>query len=120
MNQTIDKKLQINIQNKLKSTFERTIDNPVIKGQISWNIISDQLEAILGPEVHTQWFSKVSPIVLKNNILVVQTTSQFASQWVNTHYQQLVDALILIQDKKHTCFFISPVEKKKRMLIKRT
>ena len=100
--------LKINIQNKLKSTFTKTIDNPVVKAHQSWSILSDQLQAILGPEVHNQWFKNIQPLVLKNNILLVQTETNFASQWIHTHYQELVDSLMLIQDKNLTCFFLSP------------
>lgn len=108
MNHVVDENLKQRLQNKLKTTFERTIDNPMLKAQLSWNILSDQLEAILGPEVHKQWFSSIQPLVLKNNILLLQTKNQFASHWINTHYQQLVDALIMVQDQRYTCFFISP------------
>jgi chromosomal replication initiation ATPase DnaA len=118
MNHLVDDELKINIQNKLKNTFEKTIDNPVLKAQLSWDILSDQLNAILGNEVHNQWFKNIQPIVLKNNILLLQTETNFASQWINTHYQQLVDALIMIQDKKYTCFFISPKQKSKRLVSK--
>jgi hypothetical protein len=108
MNHVIDDNLKINLQNKLKTTFEKTIDNPVIKAQMTWTVLSDQLESILGSEVHQQWFKNIQPLVLKNHILLLQTNNQFASHWINTHYQQLVDALIMIQDRRCTCFFISP------------
>lgn len=113
MNRIAENELKINIRNKLKSTLNKTIDNPVIKAHLSWEILSEQLQAILGSEVHAQWFKNISPIVLKNNILLLQTETSFASQWINTHYQELVDALLLIQDRKYTCFFISPKSKKK-------
>ncbi|MAX67359.1 MAG: DnaA N-terminal domain-containing protein [Bacteriovoracaceae bacterium] len=112
MNHFVEDELKLNIQKKLKSTFKKTIDNPVIKAQLTWDILSDQLQAILGPEVHNQWFKNITPVVLKNNILLLQTETQFASRWINTHYQQLVDALITIQDRKYTCFFIAPKKRK--------
>jgi chromosomal replication initiation ATPase DnaA len=108
MNHVVDEHLKLNIQNKLKSTFSKTIDNPVVKAHQSWAILCDQLQSILGPAVHHQWFKNVQPLVLKNNILLVQAETTFASQWINTHYQELVDSLLLIQDKNLTCFFISP------------
>ncbi len=100
--------LKLNLQTKLRTTFEKTIDNPVLKAHLAWGILSDQLEAILGTEVHQQWFKSVHPLVLKNNILLLQTKNQFASHWINTHYQQLVDALVMVQDRRYSCFFISP------------
>lgn len=108
MNHIVEETLRLNLHNKLKTTFETTIDNPVIKAQLSWDLLSDQLEAILGQTVHRQWFDDIQPLVLKNNILLLQTKNKFASHWINTHYQQLVDALITIQDPRYTCFFISP------------
>ncbi len=113
MNRFVEDELKLNIQNKLKSTFKKTIDNPVVKAQVSWDLLSDQLQAILGSEIHNQWFKNIRPLVLKNNILLLQTETSFASQWINTHYQQLVDALITIQDRKYTCFFIAPKKAKK-------
>lgn len=108
MNRVVDKHLKLNIQNKLKSTFSKTIDNPVVKAHQTWEILSEQLKAILDNEVYAQWFNKVQPIILKNNILIVQAETTFAARWINTHYQELVDSLLLIQDKKHSCFFIAP------------
>ena len=108
MNYAADEKLKINIHRKLKSTFSKTIDNPVVKAFDTWEIISEQLSFVLGPEVHNQWFKDVKPLLLKNNILLLQTETQFAAQWINTHYQQLVEVLLAAQDKKLSCFFIAP------------
>ena len=108
MNHFVDEKEKINLHNKLKSTFQKTIDNPVIKAQSSWELLSEQLHDILGDTIHKQWFSNIQPLVLKNNILLLQTETSFAAQWINTHYQQLVDALLTIQDSRYTCFFIAP------------
>jgi len=108
MNHVINDELKNKIHKELKSTFNKTIDNPVIKAHITWGMLSEQLKDILGNEVHKQWFHHIHPIVFKNNVLLLQTESRFASQWINTHYQELVDALITIQDKKYTCFFIAP------------
>lgn len=106
MNQTLNKKLKKELNKKIKSTFTHTIDNPVVKAQNTWSILSEQLQAILGREVHSQWFKTAHPLVLKNNILLVRTQSQFAAQWINTHYQDLVEALIITQDQKYSCFLL--------------
>ena len=113
MNHAADKEFKIHLHKKLKSTFNKTIDNPVIKAKESWDIVSEQLLHILGDAVHTQWFKPITPLVLKNSILILQTETNFAAQWINTHYQQLVEALILTQDKKLSCFFIAPKKSKK-------
>ena len=106
----VDEKLKLNIHNKLKSTFKKTIDNPVVKAHESWAIISDQLHTILGPEVHTQWFKKTTPLILKDNILILKTETKFAASWINTHYSELVDLLISAQDKELSSFFIAPTD----------
>lgn len=108
MKHLVNEELKIKIQKKLKNTFTKTIDNPVIKAHDAWSYLSDQLLDILGHEVHTQWFKNVQPLVLKSNVLLLQSETQFSAQWINTHYQKLADALIMTQDKKLTCFFISP------------
>lgn len=108
MKHTLDKEFKVHLHKKLKNTFTKTIDNPVLKAKSSWDILSEQLSHILGPEVHNQWFAPIKPLVLKNNILILQTETSFASSWINTHYQELVEALLLTQDKKLSCFFIAP------------
>ena len=111
MKYIVEDELKINIQKKLKSTFQKTIDNPVLKAFEVWDIVSEQLLDILGPEIHGQWFKKVKPLLLKNNILLRQTQNHFAAQWINTHYQQVVEAILTTQDKKLSCFFIAPSKK---------
>lgn len=111
MNAAINRRLKKELNKKIKRTFDQTIDNPVLKAYKTWAIISEQLLPILGEEVHTQWFKSVQPLVMKNNNLIVATKTQFAAQWINTHYQELVDALILAQDAKYSCFFIAPPKK---------
>ena len=78
MDQFANSELRHLLHKKLENTFLRTIDNPVIKAQESWDLLNDQLLDILGPEVHTQWFRDITPLVLKNNILIVQTKTEFA------------------------------------------
>lgn len=112
MNPALNKKLKKELNKKIKDTFQHTIDNPVLKAHKTWMILSEQLLAILGEEVHTQWFKSVQPLVMKNNILILSTKTHFAAQWINTHYQSLVDALILTQDQKYSCFFIAPTNQK--------
>lgn len=108
MKYIVEDELKRKIQKKLENAFSKTIDNPVVKAHHAWNIISEQMLFVLGPEVHKQWFSPIKPILLKNNNLILQTESVFAAQWINTHYQELADLLVLTQDKKWTCFFIAP------------
>lgn len=100
--------LQKSIAEKLKEVLQDSYDNPVVKARNSWNIASEMLLAILGKEIHDQWFKKVHPLVLKNNILILQTDSNFAAQWINTHYQELVESLLKTQDASLSCFFIAP------------
>ncbi|MEE2670134.1 MAG: DnaA N-terminal domain-containing protein [Bdellovibrionota bacterium] len=107
-NKKLNKKLKKELSKRIRETFDNTIDNPVLKAHRTWSILSEQLLAMLGEEVHTQWFKSAQPLVMKNNNLIVSTKSQFAAQWINTHYQSLVDALILAQDPKYSCFFIAP------------
>ncbi len=108
MTAIFEDKLKLKIKQELKSTFSKTIDNPVIKAHGAWDLLNEQLLAILGSEIHRQWFRDVKPLVLKNNILLLQTKNQFAAQWINTHYQELIDTLSLVQDSSLTCFFIAP------------
>tara|TARA_Y100000385_G_scaffold280770_1_gene332442 strand:+ start:305 stop:658 length:354 start_codon:yes stop_codon:yes gene_type:complete len=100
--------LQKNIAEKLKEVLQDSFDNPVVKARNSWNLTSEMLFVILGHEVHEQWFAQVNPLVLKNNVLILQTHSNFAAQWINTHYQELVESLLITQDPNLSCFFIAP------------
>jgi hypothetical protein len=102
------KNLKKNLHSKLQDLLKDSYDNPVIKARNTWSVTSEMVLAMLGTEVHTQWFANIKPIVLKNKNLIVQTESQFAAQWINTHYQELVNSIITAQDAKLTCFFIGP------------
>jgi len=100
--------LKSNINSKFKKVLSSSFDNPMLKGSHSWEIVSDQLLDLLGDAVHTKWFKNVQPLVLRNKILILQTESNFAAQWINTHYQVLAEGLLKIQDKDLSCFFIAP------------
>lgn len=100
--------LQKSINSKLQEILKDSVDNPVIKARNSWQITSEMLHVILGPEVHEKWFKNVKPLILKNKNLVVQTETTFAAQWINTYYQDLIDSIMQAQDKKLSCFFIGP------------
>jgi len=107
-NNRLEKQLKRNINQKLKEILNKTQDNPILKAKTSWVIISEQLKYLLGDDVHRQWFMEVQPIVLKDNTLILQTHTQFAAQWINTHYQELVETLLQAQDPNQSCFFIGP------------
>jgi hypothetical protein len=104
----IDKQLKRNINQKLKEILTKTQDNPVLKAKTSWVILSEQLKYLLGDDVHRQWFQEIQPIVLKDKTLILQTHTQFAAQWINTHYQELAETLLHAQDPDQSCFFIGP------------
>lgn len=100
--------LKRNIATKLKEIRNDSFDNPVVKARNTWQVASEMLVIMLGDEVHTQWFKNISPLFLKNKILVLQTENTFAAQWINTHYQELVESVLKIQDPALSCFFIAP------------
>lgn len=108
MNHHVDENLKLKLHKKLKSTFTRTIDNPVVRANDVWKILNEQLACILDHQVHSQWFKPIKPLVLNNNILLLQTENQFAERWINTHYQELVELLLSAQDAKLSCFFMAP------------
>ena len=62
MNHVIKDKLKNKIHKELQSTFKKTIDNPVVKAHITWGMLSDQLQDILGKVVHKQWFNNIQQI----------------------------------------------------------
>lgn len=100
--------LQKSIAQRLKEVLDEPFDNPVVKARNCWSTTSEMLLAMLGKEIHNQWFKNINPLVLKNNILILQTDSNFAAQWINTHYQELVESLLKVQDQNLSCFFIAP------------
>lgn len=85
--------------------------HPVVKASYIWSILSEQLCDILGPEVHHQWFKQVKPLVISHNVLLLEVPNHFSSQWIHTHYHELVDVLLSVMDKKLTSFFISKCER---------
>lgn len=108
MNNLTENILKNRIHESLKGTFQKTIDNPVVRADEVWSTLSDQLACLLGASVHSQWFRPIKPLVLNNNILLLQASDQFSERWINTHYQELAETLLMTQDKKLSCFFIAP------------
>jgi len=100
--------LQKSINSKLKEILKESYDNPVIKARNTWQITTEMIHIILGEEIHNQWFKNIKPIVMKDRNLIVQTETLFAAQWINTHYQELIDGIMQAQDKNLSCFFIGP------------
>jgi chromosomal replication initiation ATPase DnaA len=85
--------------------------HPVVKASYIWSILSEQLCDILGPEVHHQWFKQVKALVISHNVLILEVPNHFSSQWIHTHYHELVDVLLSVMDKRLTSFFISKCER---------
>jgi chromosomal replication initiation ATPase DnaA len=85
--------------------------HPVVKASYIWSILSEQLCDVLGPAVHHQWFKQVKPLVISHNVLILEVPNHFSSQWIHTHYHELVDVLLSVMDKKLTSFFVSKCER---------
>lgn len=85
--------------------------HPVVKASYIWSVLSEQLEDILGPEVHHQWFKQVKPLVISHNVLILEVPNHFSSQWIHTHYHELVDVLLSVMDKRLSSFFLSQSER---------
>ncbi len=81
--------------------------HPTVKAHYVWRLVSEQLVQMIGEAPFQQWFSSVQPLLLVDQILVLQTQNKFACQWINQHYRELVDALLSAQDAKYCCYFIS-------------
>ncbi len=81
--------------------------HPVVKASYTWSIISDQLQDLLGPEIHHQWFKPSKPVVISDNVLILEVPNHFFAQWIHTHYQELVDVLLKVIDKNLSSFFVS-------------
>jgi hypothetical protein len=81
--------------------------NPVIRASYSWRIAAEQIKVILGTEIYNQWFKNITPVVISENALLLQTHNKQACHWINQHYQDLVDLLLSFQDPSLTSFFLS-------------
>jgi chromosomal replication initiation ATPase DnaA len=90
--------------------------HPVVKASYIWSILSEQLSDVLGPEVHHQWFKQVKPMVISDNVLILEVNNHFSAQWIHTHYHELVDVLLSVMDKRLSSFFISQSERHKPKL----
>lgn len=85
--------------------------HPVVKASYLWSILSEQLCDVLGPEVHHQWFKHVKPLVISDNVLILEVPNHFSAQWIHTHYHELVDVLLSVMDQKLSSFFLSQYER---------
>lgn len=114
-NKTKSKKINLKRRwTEQKAGFkEKNLDlaNPMVKASYVWSILSDQLEDILGPQIHFQWFRQVKPVVISDNVLILEVSNHFSTQWIHTHYLELIEILLSVIDKKMSCFFISQSER---------
>ncbi|GEM_PF-1147685 len=84
-----------------------TPSNPMVKASYIWSIISDQLLDVFGEEIHRQWFKNAKPIVIADQMLIMEVPNHFAAQWIHAHYQELIDVLISVLDKNLSAYFMS-------------
>lgn len=85
--------------------------HPVVKASYVWSIVSDQLNDILGSHIHHQWFKNVRPLVISDQVLILEVPNHFSAQWIHTHYHELVDILLSVQNKRLSSFFVSQSER---------
>jgi len=85
--------------------------HPVVKASYLWSILSEQLSDVLGPVVHHQWFKNVKPLVISDNVLILEVPNHFTAQWIHTHYHELIDILLSVMDSKLSTFFLSQSER---------
>lgn len=100
--------LKKKIHSRLESLFNTQVSNPVIKATQEWKNVDELLKPFLGDQIYNQWFKEIKPLFLKNDILVLQTKDKISASWINTHYQELVENILKIQNKNLSCFFIAP------------
>lgn len=81
--------------------------SPVVRASHLWAIVSDQLECLLGETIHIQWFSKLIPTVVSNDVLILRTPNEMTTRWINAHYGNLIDKLLQIHDAELSAFFLS-------------
>lgn len=99
-----------NVSEKAEQIFKQFDENqlnPVVRAHNIWRIVSDQVEDILGKEIHEQWFKKVVPLVISDKCLILLASSEFSCAWINKNYKELIDLLIAFQDKSLTSFIIN-------------
>lgn len=84
-----------------------TPSNPMVKASYIWSIITDQLLDVFGEEIHRQWFLNARPIVIADQMLIMEVPNHFAAQWIHAHYQELIDVLIGVLDKNLSSYFLS-------------
>jgi chromosomal replication initiation ATPase DnaA len=85
--------------------------HPVVKASYLWSILNEQLFDVLGPETHHQFFKHVKPVVILNNVLILEVPNHFSAQWIHTYYHELVDLLLSVLDKKLSSYFVSQSER---------
>lgn len=103
----LEKRISGKFQNLLRKNFPIE-ENPMVRASCVWAIVSDQLQEILGPGIYNKWFASILPLVVSDNVLILQTQKEFNVKWINQHYQDLIDLLIGFQDKNLSSFFIGP------------
>lgn len=107
------KNLKLRWTQKRATIKEKSLNlaHPVVKASYIWSILDEQLCDILGPEIHHQWFKNAKPLVISDNVLILEVPNHFSAQWIHTHYHELVDVLLSVMDKRLSSFFLSQSER---------
>lgn len=80
--------------------------SPLVRASCAWRIVSEQLQDLLGKEIHRQWFQRLRPVVIAGSVLVIQAPDKMTCHWVSRHYQGLIDLLLSAQDQFLCCIFV--------------
>lgn len=92
-----------------KHSIDLTSKGPVSIGVNEiWNVISGQAKDVLGEEIFERWFEDLIPLGIDGDRLQLQAKNQFDALWLHNNYQDVMDALLGLQNDGLTCYFKGP------------
>ena len=112
--------LQRRLNVNLKTLLNSNTVNPMVRAQSVWAIVSEQLNDVLGEEIHRQWFLDMKPRVVIEKHLILETSSNKSARWIKRNYLDLINALISSHECGLKVFLVAPEDKDIQILVKST
>ena len=69
--------------------------NKTVDVEAVWNQCLDEIQKQVPPQTFATWFRPILPLKLMDGKFIVQVPSQFHYEWIEEHYQDLLDSIFL-------------------------
>ena len=70
------------------------MDNIKYNHESVWKTVKERLAVELPEHAYNTWLEPILPIALSDNELVLEVPNQFFFEWIESHYQKLIESKV--------------------------